>query len=82
MNNQQNMHLKLICVSMCVALLRAEQHLLLQSVLSGPGYCQCMFSSLQLFQLLLQMFHCYLQRNVKVKATASFSGHPDMRVVT
>lgn len=59
-----------------------NQHLLLQRVLSGPGYCQSIFSSLQLFQLVFQMFHHYLQVNVKVKATGSFSGLPvDMRLV-
>lgn len=51
-----------------------KHHLLLQSVLAGPGYCQCVFSSLQLFQLVLQKFHSYLQ--VKGKVTGSYSALP------
>lgn len=59
-----------------------DHHLLLQNILSGPGYLQFFFSSLQLFQLLLQMFHHQLQLNVKVRATGSFSGlSVDMRLV-
>lgn len=53
-----------------------DHHLLLQSILSGPGYHQSLFDSLHLFQPVLQMFHRYLQVNVTVKPSASLSGLP------
>lgn len=61
-----------VSIIKCFFIVQSElsHHLLLQNIFFGSGHFQCIFSSLQLLQLVLQNFHCYLQ--VKVKAMGSY----------